>query len=371
VVAAAALALLLAGGAGGVIEVDTGGRPHRVSVVGLDAATLAGLRDPRAAARALAVYTGDPAPAPDTPAVLGTHAVDEQGLHFVPRFPFVSGVRYTARFRHGRFAAEHSFPGPPAAGPPPVVEAVYPSRDVLPQNALRLYVFFSRPMRERDAARHVRLRDAAGEEVDLAFVEVEPGLWDPQRRRLTLLFHPGRVKRGIAPGERMGPPLQEGREYRLTVDQGARDADGTPLREAFERRFVVAAPDRTSPRPEEIAVDAPADPGAPLVLRFPEPLDHALLQRLVWVESAGGEAVPGRVGVDEGETRWTFHPDRPWAPLPYTVRVHPALEDRAGNRFDRLFDREAGGTAEDVEPYRLPFTMGEARPPGSRPPAGP
>jgi hypothetical protein len=24
------------------------------------------------------------------------------------------------------------------------------------------------------------------------------------------------------------------------------------------------------------------------------------------------------------------------------VRVHPALEDHAGNRFDRLFDREAG-----------------------------
>jgi hypothetical protein len=370
--AAALLALALAGPGGVAIEVDLpgDGRPHRVSVVGLDVATLAGVGDPRAAARALAVYAGDRAPGPDTPAVLGAHAVDEEGLHFLPRFPFVSGVRYTARFRHGRLTSERTFTGPPNAGPPPAVEAVYPSTAVLPQNALRLYVHFSRPMRVRDAARHVRLRDASGAEVPLAFVEVEPGLWDPQRRRLTLLFHPGRVKRGIAPGERLGPTLREGQEYRLTVDEGATDAYGGALREGFERRFLVEGPDRTSPRPDQIALLAPAGADAPLVLRFPEPLDHALLHRLVWVE-AGDAVVPGRVEVDEGETRWTFHPDRPWEPGPHTVRVHPALEDRAGNRFDRLFDREDGTAGAEALPYRLPFTPRSARLPGSTPPADP
>jgi hypothetical protein len=42
------------------------------------------------------------------------------------------------------------------------------------------------------------------------------------------------------------------------------------------------------------------------------------------------------------------------------VRIHPALEDRAGNRFDRLFDSEGlepSGTAGAGPPeaIRLPF----------------
>jgi hypothetical protein len=373
-VPSALLALVLAGTPEVTIRVETprDGRPHRVSVVGLDPATLAALRDPGAAARALAVFTGDPAPGSALPAIVGAYAADEEGLHFLPRFPFVSGVVYTARFRHGRLASDTRFPGPRADGPPPVVDAVYPSADVLPENTLRVYVHFSRPMRERDAARHVRLLDAAGQEVPLAFVEIGPGLWDPGRRRLTLLFHPGRVKRGIAPGEALGPPLVAGREYRLAVDGAMQDGQGTPLGEAFARRFRVGTPDRTSPRVGDVTLEPPAGGHAPLVLRFAEPLDEALLHRLVWVEDEQGAPVPGRTAVDEGETRWTFHPDRPWGARPCTVRIHPALEDRAGNRFDRLFDRDLHGEAQvaEPEPYRLPFTPG-SRAPGSTPPAGP
>jgi hypothetical protein len=368
----AVLAAVLA--AAGAVHIDTEtprGGPHRVNVSGLEPTVLDALRDPRAAATALSVFTLDPETHAGLPAVDGTYVVDEAGLHFLPRFPFVAGIEYTARFRHGRWTARAHFTVAAPDGPAPAVVAVYPTGDVLPANALRVYVHFSRPMRVRDANRHVTLLDPAGRAVPLAFVEVEPGLWDPGHRRLTLVFHPGRVKRGIAPAEAMGAVLVEGGEYRLAVDGALQDDTGMPLGTGFERRFRVAAADRESPRIDDVAVEAPAAVDAPLVVRFPEPLDHALLGRLVWVEDARGAAVAGNAAVEDGETRWTFRPAGGWAPGPYVVRVHPALEDRAGNRFDRPFDRDLGGPADGApaEAYRIAFTAGSPRP-GSTRPAG-
>jgi hypothetical protein len=77
-----------------------------------------------------------------------------------------------------------------------------------------------------------------------------------------------------------------------------------------------------------------------LVVTLPEPLDHALVQRWMWVEDARGLALDGRARLSTARTRWTFHPEQAWAPGRYAVRLRAALEDRAGNRFDRLFDRD-------------------------------
>ncbi len=181
----------------------------------------------------LTVYTGDRAP--EKPAITGVHDLDDDGLHFQPRFPFVSGLRYTARLDLGPGGRlVHSFDVPPPAGPGARVLAVFPSAETLPENVLRLYLHFSQPMETLNAHRHVRLVDDAGFEVPLAFVEIEHGLWDPRQTRLTVLFHPGRIKRGVAPGERMGPPLRAGRAYRLVVDAAMPDTSGRLLGVAFE-----------------------------------------------------------------------------------------------------------------------------------------
>ena len=51
----------------------------------------------------------------------------------------------------------------------------------------------------------------------------------PRRRhRLTLLFHPGRVKRGVGPNEALGPPLRSGETFRLVVD-AVHPRDALPL----------------------------------------------------------------------------------------------------------------------------------------------
>ncbi len=329
---------------------------HRVSLVGLDEAQRAAVQSPAARTQALAVFAG--AIASDTPAVAGRYELDADGLHFLPLFRFNAGVRYTARVRLGALALDRPFEVDAPASAPPEVAGLYPSGGTLPANTLRLYVQFSRPMAARDSTRHVHLREADGTEVPLAFVEVEGGLWDPGGTRLTLFFHPGRVKRGVAPGERMGPALQADREYVIEVDGEMPDAAGVPLGRPFRHRFRAVAPDRAPPRVDGVAIEPPAGARGPLALRLPEPLDHALLQRLVWIEDARGARVPGRAEVSDGETRWVFTPERPWTPGGHEVLIEAALEDRAGNRFDRAFDREAGLPASGAgERLRLPFVV--------------
>ncbi len=275
----------------------------------------------------------------------------------------MSGVSYTARAVFGGTVLERRFDVAAPSGRPPRVLAVFPSADALPENLLRFYIHFSQPMEAKDAHRYVHLRDDAGAEVALAFVEIEHGLWNPQQTRLTVLLHPGRIKRGVAPGERLGPPLRAGRSYRLVVDAAMADRTGRELGATFERRFHVVAADRRSPS-RGLRLDAPTRADEPVTLRLPEPLDEALLRRLVWVEDARGRTLDGAVEVRDGESLWSFRPSAPWTAGSYSVRVHPALEDRAGNRFDRLFDREIDSADEDSptagsssEPLRLEFVV--------------
>lgn len=294
--------------------------------------------------------------------MLGDLLVEGRALHFVPRFPFVAGLRYTASFElPGRPRLVRVFEVAAPEGEGPRVTAVWPSADTLPENTLRLYVRFSQPMEARSVAGQVRLFEAGGAEVPLPFVEIEQGLWDAGQTRLTLLFHPGRVKRGVAPGERLGPPLRAGNEYRLVVGSELRNRLGQPLQAAFERSFRVAPPDRDSPRVEGLRVLAPPTGREALLVELPEPLDEALLRRLLWVEDERGQRVDGEVEIAGGETLWRFRPARPWRPGAYALRVHPALEDRAGNRFDRLFDREPAASeatpAGAERPRPVPFRI--------------
>lgn len=343
-----------------------------MSARGLAPETLAELRAAGAASwpGVLAVRTGESAPLSGLPAVAGGYALDEQGLHFTPHFAFVSGLRYTVRFRLGGTSNERVFEVSAPPAPAPRVTAVHPSGEELPENTLRLYVQFDSPMTVRGTHRHVQLQDGGGREVPLAFVDLGDGLWDAGQTRLTLLFHPGRVKRGIAPGERLGPPLRAGGEYRLVISGLLTSSAGVPLGASFVRVFRATEADREPPDVSRIVVRTPHTTGAPVRLELPEPLDHALLQRWIWVEDQNGERVDGQARVEQSETSWVFHPARPWRKGRHVVRLAPELEDRAGNRFDRVFDRDAAAqpAAPGREPYRFPFDAPGEPAVGSSPP---
>jgi hypothetical protein len=205
---------------------------------------------------------------------------------------------------------------------------------VLPENALKLYIYFSAPMQRGDSWKHVALLREDGSKVDGPFLELDQELWDREQRRFTVLFDPGRIKRGLASLAEAGPALEAGRRYTLVIRREWRDGNGAPLTGEFRKTFVVTPADRTPPDPATWRVDAPKAGGvAPLVITFPKPMDFALLQHEISVAGMGGT-----VAVGGGETEWRFTPERPWSAGEYQIVVRTTLEDLAGNHILRAFD---------------------------------
>jgi hypothetical protein len=283
-----------------------------------------------------AVYAGEG----DLPPVLGSYRVAGDAIVFQPRFPLRPGVKYRAVFRAVQPEITATFEIPAShAAPSTRVEQVYPTTSVLPGNQLKFYICFTGPMQRGEAWRRVHLYDAAGKLVELPFLELQQELWDPDYKRLTVLFDPGRIKRGLLPLQESGPAIEEGKEYSLVIDRGWKDGVGSPLIEGFRKNFRVAASDRTPPETKDWRVTAPvAASTAPLVLDFAKPLDYALLQHLIEVVDSAGRPVAGSIVVEREETRWKFTPSTAWKPGDYKVRVDTSLEDLAGNRIGRPFD---------------------------------
>jgi hypothetical protein len=298
------------------------------------------------------VFVGDTMPEEsDFPSILGNYKVQAGIAIFRPRFPFSPGLDYFASFKPGRANGQirnHSRGlgdlnlsfVPAASSPPPgtEVEAIYPSSSHLPANLLRLYIRFSAPMLTKNTSENIRMLDDQNNEIPLTFVEVKEGLWDPTQRRLTVFFHPGRIKRGVAPNTEMGLPLEPGRNYRFVVDETMLDRSGRPLGRSFSKSFTAVEADRESPDPNTWQLTPPGSARGPVNLLFPQPLDHALLGRFLFISGPGGIEIPGSIFIDEEEKRWSFTPVSPWRKGRHIVRVHPELEDLAGNSLHRLFD---------------------------------
>ena len=145
--------------------------------------------------------------------IAGGFEFDQDAICFLPRFPFLDGISYSLIVHpvpgKGRVDAPEvgpeiwtiQRPAPEDTSTTEVV-AIYPAVEELPVNQLKLYLHFSKPMSEGWAARAVHVRRADDDEpLAYVFLLMEPELWDPDRRRLTLLFDPGRIKRGLVPNE--------------------------------------------------------------------------------------------------------------------------------------------------------------------------
>lgn len=302
----------------------------------LDAEQPDGLR------RILAVYVGTNI-GPDQPAMLGQYAVDGEVLRFTPAYPLEPGLSYTAivsavKDVSPRIVREFTIPQA-EAGEPTVVMNVFPSTDQLPQNLLRFYLHFSAPMSQGDVYQYIRLINQKGEVVEDPFLEIGEELWDGGGTRLTLLFDPGRIKRGLKPNEDVGPPLQPGQDYELVISSDWPDATGRPLKAEFRRPFHVLPPDHSQPNAQLWTVHAPAANSTDaLEITFGKSLDHGLLQRLIQITDESGNWLDGDFEIGERETHWRFVPASEWKPGRYTVVVETTLEDVVGNSLARPFE---------------------------------
>jgi hypothetical protein len=344
-----------------------------VDVVDLPFADLEALgrlkQAPEEWAKRFAVYVDRPG-AKDRdaqPALLGSYRVEAGALRFQPRFPLVKGTRYRVVFRPAKGEPlEVVLALPRPAKEPTRLTHVYPSRDALPENQLKFYLHFSAPMGRGEAYRRVHLLDERGKEVERPFLELDQELWDRDGKRFTLFFHPGRIKRGLRPREEDGPTLEEGKRYTLVIDAAWGDADGDPLKETYRKSIRALAPDDTPPDPRNWKLQPPAAGGrAPLVVTFPEPLDHALLQHSLWVLDGAGRKVAGTVKVGAEETRWELTPEKAWAAGKYRLVADTQLEDLAGNSIGRPFEVDVFRPVQreiKAETVQLPFEVRAAQP---------
>ena len=362
--------------------------PAYVSVNGLDAAELSGLRT-RAATDAewpsllkITVGAGINSIAisgDSPPAVEGRYAVTGMAITFTPLFPFDPGRPYRVVFdpsrlphpRPGAIIAEVVRLPAVATEPTTVVTAVHPSAGVVPENLLRVYIEFSAPMGNGSGLDFVKLVELSGpggrtERVETgAFLPVEANFWSPDHTRYTLFFDPGRVKDGIFPNRQSGRPLHAGHRYVLDIAPAWTDANGLPLLAGYRHAFLagpavdkaIALSDWTIARPAPGTRDR-------LTVRFPRPLDHGILARALGVEAAGGRRVDGEIGLESRDSVWTLTPVAPWQTGEYNLVAQPFLEDPQGNQIGRAFEAFAPG-GDDLKSDRAPGSPGNAGNPGN------
>ena len=312
----------------------------------------------------------------EIPPVLGSYEVADTLIRFTPMFPFDPGQNYVVTFDPSPYVDNDSkidlpvlsIVGLPLRSTTPRTRAVqvYPTADIVPENLLRAYIHFSAPMSAGNGLPYVKLLDEAGEEVASAFLPLGDvlgaGLWDRQQQRYTLFFDPGRIKRGLALSEELGRPVTEGLAYTLVIDEGWLDAGGNPLVEGFQKQFRVGPAEVEPIQLSRWKLSGPPerDTREPVLVSFPEPLDHGLLNRALSVTTLAGDPIEGRIEVSNAETQWAFVPRRAWEPGEYSIRVYAFLEDLAGNRIGAPFEitaPEPGDEGRATDFFVVPFLI--------------
>lgn len=299
--------------------------------------------------------------------VAGEYAVAGGTVRFTPMFPLDPGRRYEVVFDPAAVAGANlghlpkisrlvSAPARERSAQT-TVAAVHPSGPTVPANLLRMYVEFSGAMGTRTGQDYITILDAKGAELSGALLPLDTDLWNGDHTRFTILFDPGRVKRGILPNRAMGRPLQPGATFTIVVHRAWPDAQTMPLASDFRKAYRVGPPVE---RPLSTAQWRIATPAAgsrdPLRVTFPAPLDHGLVQRALSVVR-GDAVLPGEIRVDNGETEWRFVPRDAWLPGEHAVSVLPVLEDPAGNRIGRAFETRVPDDDTRAAPARVPFTI--------------
>jgi hypothetical protein len=219
-----------------------------------------------------------------------------------------------------------------------VVRSIDPGGDWIPANLLRFSVTFSAAMEEGSAEGRIHLRDSSGVDVPGALFSMTPEFWDRERRRLTILLEPGRIKRGLRPNLLAGAPLVEGSTVTLVVDPELRDSSGAELTEGDHRTYRVGPAVRTRVDPARWDVRWPNPGHDELVVRFDRPLDRALVRRCLSVVDERGHMVAGHSTLDMDASVWTFASAGRVEGC--RLQIDTRLEDLAGNSVRRVFDRD-------------------------------
>ncbi len=259
-------------------------------------------------------------------------------ITFVPAVALTPGETYVANleFIVGESVRKEYYV-PKEKGVAPGLVSVYPGGETLPANLLKFYLHFDQAMREgREIFDQIHLKDAeTGVSVKSPWRRQE--LWSDDAKRLILFIHPGRIKQGLQLRAEMGPVLEEGKKYTLTISGDVRGARGLAMGKDYEMSFKTSAPVREQVRPEQWALEIPrAGSGEPLIVTTGSALDPYLVMRHCEIPGKG----LAKVEWNDSQKVFRFFPEQKWAAGDYELEVGQYLEDLAGNTPVRVFDTD-------------------------------
>lgn len=276
--------------------------------------------------------------------VQGRHSLEGEYLVFAPYFPFERGMTYVVRTPLADSEDGYAYQSFQIGKQPRVEQAavldIYPTASELPENLLRFYLYFKTPMKKGQALDHIRLMDTAGNIDKHAFMEFKQELWSPDGKRLTILFDPGRIKRGVSTNMELGPALLEGKRYTLSISGTWQDVYGQELVVETTKEFVVGKAYRQSIKVQEWELHKPAaNSDDALSIHFDRIMDHALFQPMIQIEDEEKNLIAGYWEGLEQEQLIQFIPEQKWQPGKYQIVIDSRLEDVAANNLQNLLDQ--------------------------------
>ena len=278
-------------------------------------------------------------------AVQGRYRVENDYLRFTPYFPFEGGMSYVVRVQNPEADNKYTYhlfqPGRKQVLDTAKVMGIYPLAAELPENLLRLYIYFNTPMKKGQALTHIQLVDAAGNIDNQAFMEFKQELWSADGKRLTLLFDPGRIKRGVSTNLDLGPALLEGNQYQLTIAANWQDVHGQDLAFDFKKEFGVVKAYREQILAKDLEILVPKENSSDsLRISFNRIMDHALIQSMIRIEFEDRKLVGGHWEISKDETKALFFPEGAWKKGSYRLIMNGRLEDVSGNNLNNLLDQK-------------------------------
>ena len=263
-------------------------------------------------------------------------------FEFIPEFPLLENTQYILIHNTKREKLKQRFSLPKKEREPLTIETVYPTSDSLPENLLRIYIVFSQPMKTSGSLEKIKLFDETGNDVSHAIFNNVYELWDRDQKRLTILFDPSRIKKGLQANLAMGRVLKPGLKYSLII-KGMEDIYGQIIQVPYKKTFRVIEEDILAPDTNlwEINTLQP-NTRAPLIINFPDMLDYGSLLGRIRVLNSEGNYINGEVKITNKEKDWQFIPEDNWGVGNYHIHIDTQLEDPSGNNLNGLFDHKSG-----------------------------
>lgn len=295
-------------------------------------------------------------------AVQGRHTIEGDYLFFTPYFPFEKGMSYVVRTKNTDTNSKYSYQsfqvGKKEVVDKAEVVSIFPSANELPENLLRFYLYFNTPMKKGQALKHIQLVDAAGNIDKHTFMEFKQELWSPDGKRLTILFDPGRIKRGVSTNIELGPALLEGKQYQLVISGAWQDVYGQELSINMMKAFKVIRPYRQHLKVDELKIQKPeADSKEILSIHFDRIIDHALVQSMIQLKDENEQVIAGYWQTSAEEKTIQFVPEKNWKKGMYRIIMDKRLEDAAGNNLNSLLDHKTAEKNSNVQQFIRSFTI--------------